>query len=84
MLDELERIFFISKYHLCHIFKQATGLTVHGYITDKRLTYAYELYGEGKNLSDAAALAGFSCYSAFYRAYTKKYGMPPKKRGIPK
>lgn len=84
VLDELERIFFISKYHLCHIFKQATGLTVHGYITDKRLTYAYELYGEGKNLSDAAALAGFSCYSAFYRAYTKKYGMPPKKRGIPK
>ena len=36
-LDELERRFYISKYHSCHLFPQSTGLTIHQFITKKRL-----------------------------------------------
>lgn len=77
-LDELEKNFYISKYHLCRLFKHATGLTVHGYIISKRLIRACELRDEGVSLGDAASLAGFSSYSAFYRAYLHQYGFSPK------
>lgn len=79
-LDELEKKFFISKYHLCHIFPKATGLTVHQYIVSKRFAYAGELIKSGKNLTEAASLAGFNNYSSFYRAYIKEYGTPPRKK----
>lgn len=77
-LSALEKRFFISKYHLCRLFKEATGLTVHKYITDKRLNYACELKSSGLTLSDAAMRAGFANYSAFYRAYIQKFGTSPK------
>ena len=77
-LDDLEKRFFISKYHLCHIFKQATGLTVYQYITKKRLICAKELIMEGKNIGEVASALGFNTYTSFYRAYIKEYGVPPR------
>lgn len=78
-LDELERRFYVSKYHICHIFREATGLTVHRYICRKRLTLVRELIDAGNNLGEAAQLAGFGTYSSFYRAYTAEFGTPPRK-----
>lgn len=72
-LDELEKKFFISKYHLCHIFPSVTGLTVHQYITKKRLVFARDLIKSGKSKSVAAEMAGFSNYSSFYRAYMNDF-----------
>ncbi len=77
-LDELEKKFFISKYHLCHAFKAATGLTVHAYIMRKRLNYVKELIRESNKIGEACAKAGFKSYSSFYRAYVREYGAPPK------
>ncbi len=71
-LDDIEKKFFISKYHLCHIFPKATGLTVHQYITDKRLALANDMIKDGMNKQQAAELSGFNDYSTFYRAYLKK------------
>ena len=78
-LDQLQEQFFISKYHLCRVFRQATGLTVHQYIRRKRITLVKELATEGKNLTEAALLAGFNDYSAFYRAYKGEFKTAPKK-----
>ncbi len=77
-LDSLEKKFFISKYHLCRIFSQATGLTVHQYITKKRLAHANELIKSGKNLGEAAENSGFNNYSSFYRAYVNEFGVKPQ------
>ncbi len=79
-LDELCKKFLVSKYHLCHIFKKATGLTIQQYVKQKRLTLAAELYNDGKTLSEAAFSAGFHDYSSFYRAYTEKYKTNPKNK----
>lgn len=79
-LEDLERRFFISKYHLCHIFPKITGLTVHQYITRKRLALAQELVKSGESLSEAAKHCGFNSYSSFYRAYLNEYGVSPKKK----
>jgi len=72
-LDTLSEKFFISKYHLCRTFKQATGITVQEYVRRKRLTLVSELKKEGKNLTEASNLAGFKNYSSFYRSYVKMY-----------
>ena len=77
-LEDVSKHFYISKYHLCRIFKKATGYTLHGYITHKRITRVKELISEGKNISDSAAEAGFDSYSSFYRAYINEYGVSPK------
>lgn len=77
-LDMLAEKFYISKYYLCRAFHKATGLTVHDYIRLKRLTLARELKAEGKSISEAAILAGFSDYSSFYRAYVKVFGTSPR------
>ncbi len=76
-LNDIEKEFFISKYHLCHKFHEFTGLTVHQYITDKRLAMAKDLLKDGLSLGEAAFLSGFNNYSSFYRAYKKMYGSSP-------
>ena len=70
--------FFISKSYLCKIFLKATGLTVHDYICRKRLNKVRELRQNGKSISEAAMLSGFSDYSSFYRTYKKLMGCSPK------
>lgn len=77
-LETLENNFFLSKYYLCKIFRKATGLTIHDYISRKRLAKVRELRQNGKSISDAAMLSGFSDYSSFYRAYKKLMGCSPK------
>lgn len=77
-LGDIEKKFFISKYHLCHIFPGATGLTVYQYITKKRLAYAKELIRTGMTIGDSAERAGFNNYSSFYRAYTNEFGVTPR------
>ena len=77
-LDALAKEFSFSKNYLCRIFRRDTGLTVGEYVRKKRLAYARELIKEGKKTEQAAALAGFCDYSAFYRAYKKEYGHLPK------
>ena len=77
-LEELEAKCYISKYYLCKIFRKATGLTVHDYIRRKRLSKVRELHQNGKSLSEAAMLSGFSDYSSFYRTHKKLMGCSPK------
>jgi len=71
-LDTLSEKFFISKYHLCRIFKEATGITILEYLRSKRMIYANELIENGYNMTEAANLSGFCDYSSFYRAKHKK------------
>lgn len=78
-LDSLSERFFVSKYHICKIFKSGTGHTVHSYVTHKRITRVRELRKQGKSISEAAYLSGFGNYTSFYRAYLKEFGVPPGK-----
>ncbi len=78
-LDEIAEKFYISKYHLCRIFKESTGFTVGNYIINKRILLTQELYRSGKKLSYACYEAGFGSYSNFYKAYVKVMGVSPQK-----
>ena len=76
-LDYLAKKFFVSKYYLCRAFKKHNGISVHGYINQKRVTYAKQLIEQGETASGAAYKVGFGDYSAFYRAYVKVTGKSP-------
>lgn len=76
-LDFLARYFFVSKFYLCRAFKSYNGISVHGYLTQKRIMQAKQLIESGVSASDAAYRIGFGDYSAFYRAYVKTVGHSP-------
>ncbi|MBQ7653490.1 MAG: helix-turn-helix domain-containing protein [Clostridia bacterium] len=71
--------FFISKYHLQHLFKGYTNVSLYDYILSKRVIYAKSLIRHGKSLTETCFACGFRDYSAFYKAFVSKAGMSPKK-----
>ena len=76
-LDDIAKHFFVSKYYLCRAFKKHNGISIHGYITQKRVMLAKKLMEYGESASGAAYRVGFGDYSAFYRAYIKILGVSP-------
>lgn len=76
-LKRLSEKFFFSQSHLGRIFKAATGSSIADYILTKRLLEAHRLINEGCPATKAAVKCGFADYSAFYRAYKKRFLSSP-------
>ncbi|MBE5960458.1 MAG: helix-turn-helix domain-containing protein [Lachnospiraceae bacterium] len=77
-LEELEKQFFINRYHLCHLFKNITGFTVIEYINYKKVLAAKEQLKKGKQIAEVWVFLGFEDYSSFYRSFKKIVGISPK------
>ena len=77
-LEDIANHFYLTRQYLCRLFKQSTGFTVNKYISYKRIVLVRELHLGGIPLSLACEKAGFSDYSAFYRAYYKIMNVPPR------
>ncbi len=69
--------FFISRAQLYRSFRNTTGSSVWDYVVTKRLLLAKSYISDGIRASEASAACGFHDYSAFYRAYLKRYGETP-------
>jgi AraC-like DNA-binding protein len=77
-LDSLSDKFFMTKYHLCRTFKEATGYSINQYIAYKRIRLADKLMLEGFTPTQACFMTGFNCYSNFYKSYRKLTGKSPR------
>lgn len=76
-LDALSRELYLSKFHIAHLVRENTGLSLHQYITKKRLAACCEAIRGGESIGECCARLGFLNYSGFYRAFVKEYGLSP-------
>jgi len=76
-LDALGGLFNLSKSQLNRQFKKLTGTTIGEYVNAKRLLLAHDCILSGASATTTSLECGFRDYSAFYRAYRKKYGAAP-------
>ena len=78
-LSRLSAESHLSESAIYQLFKKDLGISPHKYITERRLIEANKLISEGCPATTSASLSGFSDYSAFYKAYIKKFGVPPSR-----
>jgi AraC family transcriptional regulator len=77
-LPELSEIAGVSMSHFKSLFKEATNLSVHQYVIQRRVEYAVQLLSNGRSsLSEVASLAGFSDQSHMARCMRRVIGITP-------
>jgi AraC-like DNA-binding protein len=76
-LGELCASLEITQYQLIRLFKCATGLTPHAYITQLRLDTACSYLADGRPIGDTAIAAGFYDQSALTHHFKRCYGVTP-------
>ena len=77
-LEQLASFFYVSKYHISHIFKDNMGISLHQYITKKRLQASKNGILSGIPFGQVYQQYGFNDYTSFYRAFKKEFGSSPK------
>ena len=77
-LDNLEKEFYVSKFHISREFKKATGITLHRYIVKAKLDLCKKLIEEGNTIIDVAQICGIGSYNNLFRAFKKEFGITPK------
>lgn len=80
-LDQLAERLYVSKFHLCRLFKKETGYSINQYIHYKRIRLADQLMQEGYSPTQACYMTGFNSYSNFYKTYRKLTGTSPRTYG---
>ena len=79
-IDTLAEHIYLSKYHMMRLFRLETGITVHDYLTQRRLLLARDHIRSGLSATDACYRSGWRSYSSFTRAYAKQFGTTPTGR----
>jgi len=73
----LQKKMCVSTPTLFQHFKNELGVSIHKYITEKRMIYARKLIYSGENPTNIFEKCGFSDYSTFYKAYKKMFSVSP-------
>lgn len=77
-LSQLAAVADMSPHYFSELFKQSTGLTVHGFVLMKRVEFAKEqLCDPDCRIIDIGLNAGFPNPSHFARVFRKMVGIPP-------
>jgi AraC-like DNA-binding protein len=76
-LKQLSSLAGLSPYYLTRLFKKATGLPPHAYLTQTRLKHAKAMLRQGIPLADTAIRTGFVDQSHFNRQFKKWTGVTP-------
>ncbi len=76
-LSRLAKEFFVSKYHIAHVFKDSLGISIHQFITKRRLIMCRNAILGSQKLNEIYLAYGFQDYSSFFRAFKKEFGFSP-------
>lgn len=71
-IEQISEHFFISKYHLCRIFKNTMGITVIDYLNNIKIKNACDfLVTTNKSIQDISRLCGFNSSTYFSNVFKK-------------
>ncbi|SFJ83805.1 AraC-type DNA-binding protein [Bosea sp. OK403] len=76
-LDEMGAVVGLTPFQLIGLFKRATGLTPHAYLTQVRLKAALRELKAGTPIVEAALAAGFCDQSALNKHFKRCFGITP-------
>ncbi|MBR3895371.1 MAG: helix-turn-helix domain-containing protein [Clostridia bacterium] len=76
-LEDFEKMFSYSRYHLERLFRQRYGIGVIAYRNQKRMERARELLWSA-SVTEVAERLGFSSIYVFSRAYRRHFGESPR------
>lgn len=77
-LEDLSQRFYISRFHLSRLFRQATGFTVVEYLNAVRVREACRLLaGTGETVTAIAEKTGYGSITHFGRTFKAVTGMAP-------
>jgi len=83
-LSGLAKLLGCSAFHLCRVFRAATGMSLHQYRTELRLRASLERLEQGLDVTRVALDLGFSSHSHFTAAFRKRFGRAPRHRQLPR
>lgn len=72
----------ISESTLYSLFKNCLGITLHKYITEKRIMYAHTKIKDGALPTKIYPECGYNDYATFYKAYVKFFGKAPSLKSL--
>ena len=79
-LEMLAQTLYTSPYHLCRVFRQETGQTIHNYLNQIRLRASLEQVAAGeRSLLELSLALGFANHSHFSAAFRRAFGVPPSR-----
>lgn len=77
-VDEIAQATHSSAFHLCRVFRQYTGKTLHHYLNQVRLKASLEYVAEPDiSLTDIGLALGYASHSHFTKAFRQAFGSPP-------
>ena len=77
-LSQVSQEVFLSKSHLCHIFKTLMGTTFCDYVRQQRVEYARKLLATStKSIDDISCACGFHSSTYFATVFKTEMGMSP-------
>lgn len=75
---QLAKLAHLSPFHLCHVFRQMTGTSIHGYLQQERLAQSLDAVLDGDDDVTTIALdAGFASHSHFTARFRSFFGCTP-------
>jgi AraC family transcriptional regulator len=75
---ELAGVACLSAYHFGKMFKRSTGLSVHTYLTGRRILHAQRLLRAGElSLAEVAEACGFSDQNSLGAVFRRRLGVTP-------
>lgn len=77
-VDAIARHAGLSRSQLSRLFKKQTGFTLVEYRQKIQLERFLCLYGDSRNLLEAALDAGFGSYPQFYRVFQQRFACSPR------
>ena len=76
-VNKIAEALSMSRSNICKIFKEDTDMSIHSYVTKRRIDYAKQLMRHGQNVTEACFMSGFNDYTSFIRSFKRVAGCPP-------